>query len=529
MLRATLAPVRSLIRLTALLALTSCTESEPRAVPDASADAAGVPEPTCCGCLCADAHWSCSADTCTQGGLVRSLAAEAGFLEVPVFVQAPGVPPPNMAEPDARAVSARVWYSFFPADATPEAKPLLLLMQGGPGSSVLPLWGGNTGPRTLDPRRASEGGTADNPLRWTRFANLLYLDTPYAGFSYQTSTSSVGPSSGCDRPFDPDEEAASYVRALLRFLARHPALQAAPVALVGESYGGVRAQMMLQQLRHPERLRDLSAIYHDPALADEVAEHVRRLADQRGEEEAGDPGRQFWAQILIQPVVLGGRTSRPTGACTWPEGKAQGAYESELVLGMMGALRDVAELSRFIGVDAKTIRWLHADQRSSVCDRNKFVYREPPDPQSLPPDLPWSDIFGTLAPGDRFYVRATALPAADSERLPSGDRVIPQLASLFVDNLRELATFITDAPCDGVVSGEELLSRLAELPGIAGVARDEAAEGRAFLVRWDDGEQRALRMPIYAESGHMVTVHAPEQIAPDVEQFIRDTLPARAR
>lgn len=67
------------------------------------------------------------------------------------------------------------------------------------------------------------------------------------------------------------------------------------------------------------------------------------------------------------------------------------------------------------------------------------------------------------------------------------------------------------------------------MPGIASVGLEETTEPRELKVSFDDGEQRALRMPIYPEAGHIVTLHAPEQIASDVEQFIRDTLPATGR
>src|SRR5690349_3051422 len=48
---------------------------------------------------------------------------EAGFLEVP-------------AQPDAANFTARLFYSFHPAEQAPEKAPLLVFFNGGPGTAT---------------------------------------------------------------------------------------------------------------------------------------------------------------------------------------------------------------------------------------------------------------------------------------------------------------------------------------------------------------------------------------------------------
>ena len=107
----------------------------------------------CCGCLCADARWSCSEDTCTDAlGAVLELAPEAGFFQVEA----------GFVDPNAKG---RLFYAFQPADSAPAQKPLLVLFNGGPFTSMLPLWGGNTAPSTLDPAVTGGAEIATTPPR----------------------------------------------------------------------------------------------------------------------------------------------------------------------------------------------------------------------------------------------------------------------------------------------------------------------------------------------------------------------------
>jgi hypothetical protein len=219
---------------------------------DGSSEAGG----TCCGCLCRDPTWSCSGDTCVDPtGHALATAAEAGFFEI-----AGGN---YVSESQARvSPGQRIWYSFHPATTTPESKPLAVFFNGGPGSATSAyLFSFNTGPWTLDPAATGSAQIVANPNNWAQFANLLYIDAPGAGFSYPIALDGgTQPSVGIDL----DREAAAVLRVVIRFLDRHIPLRSNPVILVGESYGGTRAALMLDHIFNYQLLTTTSAAYQDP-------------------------------------------------------------------------------------------------------------------------------------------------------------------------------------------------------------------------------------------------------------------------
>ncbi|CAD6272767.1 unnamed protein product [Miscanthus lutarioriparius] len=81
-----------------------------------------------------------------------------------------------------------LFYWFFEAQTTPEEKPLLLWLNGGPGCSSI----GYGAASELGPLRVVRRGAAleFNEYAWHKEANLLFLESPVGvGFSY-TNTSS---------------------------------------------------------------------------------------------------------------------------------------------------------------------------------------------------------------------------------------------------------------------------------------------------------------------------------------------------
>lgn len=423
-----------------------------------------------------------------------------------------------------------MWYSFFPADDAPEGKPLFVFMQGGPGASILRLWGGNTAPRTLDTH--GEGGIAPNPHRFSQLGNLLYIDAPAAGFSYNLRAKR---DVACERGFSPDREAAQYVRVLLRWLARHPILESAPVVFVAESYGGVRVTLMLQQLLHPDALRDAAASHMDAPLADEIDAHALRLAAARCEPPATDAlARQFVAQVLIQAPVLGdlhppqpqfapGNDCAPNAA-----GRLTEAEQDVRLAHMLAQINESTALSNFVGVDVNTIRWLYASERTLSCYRPATELMRPggaPPGDALPGLV---STFGAPPWGDAYYA-LSSFPGPIAPRRLSGeldDLAFPRFAGLFLENLRSVRTFATDARCDQIVDMQGLKRGLEAHDQVSRVVVDEHADPRVrdLVIQFSDGDERSIRFPEYAHSGHMVALHDPETFLSDVRAWLENTL-----
>jgi hypothetical protein len=90
-------------------------------------------------------------------------------------------------------------------------------------------------------------------------------------------------------------------------MAEHPEIQDNQVVIAGESYGGTRAEVMLNLLLFYTHYGDGSRIYRDNAFAAEIQKHFEKI----------DPsyiGRivppeavasQFGSQILIEPLITG--------------------------------------------------------------------------------------------------------------------------------------------------------------------------------------------------------------------------------
>ncbi|KAF8727103.1 hypothetical protein HU200_019609 [Digitaria exilis] len=123
-----------------------------------------------------------------------------------------------------------LFYWFFEAQTTPEEKPLLLWLNGGPGCSSI----GYGAVSELGPLTVVRQGAAlkFNEYAWNKEANLLFLESPVGvGFSY-TNTSSDLDSLNDDFVA---EDAYSF---LVNWLERFPEYKDREFYISGESYAG---------------------------------------------------------------------------------------------------------------------------------------------------------------------------------------------------------------------------------------------------------------------------------------------------
>lgn len=502
---------------------TSTSAAESSSTSDGTSTSSGADGSTstgevldCCGCLCADENWSCSVDTCVgDDGLVTNLGPEAGFFELDsgeytVFGQ-------TLTSPQHR-----VWYSFRPADDGADDRPLLLFFNGGPGSATGPLFGFGTNAFTLDPAVTGPELVVPNPDPWTSFGNLLYVDAPATGFSYPLAVD------GIELPvtIDADRDAAAFIRVLLRFLAHHPTLQDNPVVIVGESYGGTRATLILQHLLQYEALAD--GDYADPELHDEIVAHYATVFG-RGEGLAPDEiAQQFGAQLLVQPLVAGyvqfaNAQSQPTpGYCI----ANADAYQCDESVGWTFArmdtlaerLVDVDTLGTALGVDVASIAWMHADARTTAYSRATDGV-----------DAPTMDVvFGALAPDDAYYVALNY--NVYGQLAGSRDWLGDQVGAQFLWNVAHVPTMITEAPYDVVVWSLGIPDVLMYWDTIVSeVVHDTAPQMGVDRPGWleltyVDGavpgvNAATIRFPHYPTAGHIVTLREADELLADLAQW----------
>jgi len=210
-----------------------------------------------------------------------------------------------------RSSETLLWYVFQSADQLPEQKPVFVFFNGGPyaatSSGLLSMY---TSRYTLDVD-APRGGDRfiPNPVSWTGMGNLLYIDARTTGFSYSQM---IDPEDDYQRyrQFDAQNyniyvDAADFIRGLLFFFEVNPSLRDNPVCIVGESYGGIRATVMLHMLLNYEDYGNGQERYQDVALVQEIQAHYNEVfPDYAG--QAVPPSviaGQFGRQVLIQPAL----------------------------------------------------------------------------------------------------------------------------------------------------------------------------------------------------------------------------------
>ncbi len=480
----------------------------------------------CCGCLCRDPSWSCSADTCLdERGHAVAMAAEAGFFEL-----AGGA---YVSEGQARvSPTHRIWYSFQPATVTPESKLLAVFFNGGPGSATSTyLFTFNTGPWTLDPAATGSGPIAANANSWTQFANLLYIDAPGTGFSYPMSLDGgTQPSVGIDL----DRDAADIIRVIVRFLDRHLPLQSNPVVLVGESYGGTRATLMEDRLLNYQLLATAGAAYQDSGLYNDLLQHFSAVFPLENPKTLSHKqiAAQFGHQVLIQPVVAGQtqwslnvpdnsvcvaqydryQCDQATG---WSDQQAQIAAEH---------LTTIATLRQALGVDPTSIAWLYASARTRAYGRGAGTIVNTPE---------MTTTFGTLGPDDNYLLN---LNSAVLSGYGSGSRwwLDPTIGVSFLNDVLSVNTFITNARLDMTVWAPAIPPALAQYTSlVSSSVHDTTPRTGIARAGWIDLTflasvtaaplTREVRFPYYASAGHTVTMRAPAELLADVMQWYANT------
>ncbi len=119
---------------------------------------------------------------------------------------------------------------------------------------------------------------------------------------YGRSASWLAPGGGLSAAFPKRGRLRS--RLLMRFMLKHPQILNTRVMLVGESYGGTRATVMLERLFNYQTVSDPTASYQDAQLAAQTASFFTNIF---GTSTPTIPQltSKFAAQVLIEPQLFG--------------------------------------------------------------------------------------------------------------------------------------------------------------------------------------------------------------------------------
>jgi Serine carboxypeptidase len=423
-----------------------------------------------------------------------ALVAERGFLPLDAQTLA--------------SASGHMFYVFFPADLDAPSKPLFVFFNGGPGAATtIRLLAEGTAPKLVDPT----GAVRADPASFTPSANLLYLDSRLAGLSYDDAPAE-------NEGFDMSEDAIDFVRSIVRFLDGHPALRAAPIVLVGESYGGTRAQLILDDvLQYASRttapLHGLLQDHFDAVFPETAG----------GAHGPREVARQFVAQALIQPLVGGAYQNE----ASTPQG--DGCYDTRVAASdpqcvdtadsALAALSDPARSTAWLGGALEDVSGLRPPERHGFRLVGDPALESVQDVNDANAQL--TTRLGMLDASDAYFGDGLSSSAFNGD----ADLVPPA----FVRNLRYVHTFITRAAFDGAIDSSAIPVFLtkdanaptvfdgasppgAARPGTLAVSPPASSEGPAVQVN--------IRFPEY-QAGHSVTQTAAMPFHDDVIAFLQ--------
>ncbi|XP_064477222.1 lysosomal protective protein-like [Ornithodoros turicata] len=135
----------------------------------------------------------------------------------------------------------KLHYWFVESQRNPEADPVVLWLNGGPGCSSLGGMLTELGPFRIDKMRPL---LHLNPFSWNKVANVLFVESPAGvGFSYD-------PSKPIDYGYQTsdDQTADDNYLSILDFFRKFPNFLENELYVTGQSYAGVYVPMLVQRI-----------------------------------------------------------------------------------------------------------------------------------------------------------------------------------------------------------------------------------------------------------------------------------------
>lgn len=135
----------------------------------------------------------------------------------------------------------KLHYWMAMAESNPAGKPVVLWLNGGPGSSSVLGMLQEMGPLLIN----ATGGLMKNPYAWTKLANLVVLESPTGvGYSYCSTQINGGVCKNTDKL----TAAAARAAMVDLFTTKFPELAKNPFFVTGESYAGVYVPTLAKEL-----------------------------------------------------------------------------------------------------------------------------------------------------------------------------------------------------------------------------------------------------------------------------------------
>ena len=148
-----------------------------------------------------------------------------------------------------RTSNSNLFFWYFPAENGNKSAPLVLWLQGGPGSSSMYGLLKENGPFLADVDKAGRPFIRSNPYRWSANHNVLYIDNPVGtGFSFTDHFEAY--------PNSIEESTEDLFVFLQQFLLMFPELQKVEFYPFGESYAGKYVPALAHKIHTENKKED---------------------------------------------------------------------------------------------------------------------------------------------------------------------------------------------------------------------------------------------------------------------------------
>ena len=263
-----------------------------------------------------------------------------------------------------------------------------------------------------------------------------------------------------------------------------------------------------------------------------VGPRAVRRPDARGEDR-GDHTREGWlaggahttaiTAACTDPVILAGISASVgttcSDACACATANDRSLYNYAYTLEHETAREtqaseahmDPASAAMLLGVPLTSIPLLASAERSQG-------FRCSPPDDTLPPEDALVAALGPPPGGQAYYVNYSPLYPGKETGTPEDDWRTVNLEGLaFVDNLREVPTFLTAGARDLVVPPRSLAPALE---AILGASQVDASSSSRLGVIYPDGAEHFVDLFAYPSAGHMVEMIEPTELSGDVETWV---------
>jgi hypothetical protein len=478
---------------------------------------------------CAAIAWGCGAPgSPSPASDTASPAVARGFVELSAWSYAfQGTESPAAYQ----APAVRLFYRYVRTEAEVARERLCVFLGGGPG---------------LGNERAFLDWASAPGVSLTRLCNVLLLDSRNTGLSYQLVDAPLEYLPGVAE-YNAYVDALDHGRAVAQLVDQGTLKRFTELLVIGESYGGVRATLLLNSL--------LYGVQHSGGPSGLVADSVNADLDLLRSGEDGAPIR--YRQVLIQPTLAGEAQDAATGQLLMQPDSVvwQLAQSANVELApcaepcdgfkwMLASLDDLGrspydtrtssdwldrELDRsrdYAGRADGLLKELQAAPLSGLAAVERTRGFRVTRASSLAEEAPLvGESLGQLGASDRYFVTfnteafdGLVSPLARSFHASAFES---SFGGLFLENVASVPTFITRAEYDLINYSPALAPLLQALPGVREVTLNltgAAPRPGHWEIVLEDGARRVLRAPAY-EAGHSV-VDARAAVLDDLERWL---------